>query len=169
MNRERKIIAFAMAILMIASVFTGCGQKNAVSNVETQEPTITTETAAPEVTISPELQQALDEGWIVEDWPEETTEATEATKSEETKPEETDPEETEPTETAPEETTAQVTITEYEWYLSLSAEAQQAFFESFDSIDAYFAWLNNAKAEFEEKQNATEIEGGSIDLSKPTN
>ena len=124
-----KKTVFSVAMAFAAGLFVSCT------------------TAAPKVTISPELQQALDEGWIVEDWPDKTTEATEATESSETKPDET--KETEPAETTPVETTPQVTITEYEWYLSLSAEAQQAFFETFDSIDAYFAWLNNAKAEFE--------------------
>ena len=166
MNRVYRLIAFMLAILMLTSVVSGCGKKDTTPSVENQETNATTESTSPEVTISPELQKALEEGWLVEDWTEEVTDATE---SEETEPEETEAKETNPTETIPEETTAQVTVTAYEWYLSLSAEEQQAYFETFESIDAYFLWLNNAKAEFEEKQNATEIEGGSIDVGAPSN
>lgn len=37
----------------------------------------------------------------------------------------------------------------YEEYLALEVEVQQAYYEGFENPDAFFAWLNDAKAEYE--------------------
>ena len=55
----------------------------------------------------------------------------------------------------------------YEEYIAMSGEEQQAFLERFDSMALFFAWLNAAKAEYDENQNDIEIGGdGSIDLGE---
>jgi hypothetical protein len=47
----------------------------------------------------------------------------------------------------------------------MSPQEQQAFFESFESYEAFFAWLEEAKRVYEENQNRTEVGGdGSIDV-----
>ena len=47
--------------------------------------------------------------------------------------------------------------TEYEKLLEMSGEEQQAFMESFESLEAFFAWLEEAKAEYEAKNPGIEI------------
>lgn len=173
MNRMLKNILILMMVAATAATAFGCEKKEPVETTAATENTAAAESTTAEETMSPELKKAMEEGWIEEDWPEETkpqeTKPEETkpqeTKPQETKPEETKPQETKPQETKPEETKPQNTVTEYEEYLAMSPEEQQAFFESFDSVDAYFAWLNAAKAEYEEKQNASDLEGGSVDLS----
>ena len=56
------------------------------------------------------------------------------------------------------------TVTAYEWYLSLSGPEQQAFFASFANPAEFFAWLNNAKAEYEALHPDVEIGDGNVDL-----
>lgn len=109
------------------------------------------------------------------------TNPTEATKpSEATKPaESTKPTEgTKPTETTkPTEEDDRISaelgtaempddweLTEYEKYMAMSPEAQQEFFNSFGSVDAFFQWLQDAKAEYEANQDYIEIGGGPIDI-----
>lgn len=192
MNKRMIKCVMAASAIAVCAVFSGCGKEDA--QVETTEAMTQVETTVTdEATISSELQEALDNGWIVDDWTEETeapqetvsqtgnTEATEPEKTEPngtepqvtepeevtpqvTEPEETEPQATEPEETKPQEDKPQSGGTAYEQYLSMSAKDQQAFYESFESVDAYFAWLNSAKAEYEKNQNSTELEGGSVDI-----
>ncbi|MBR2223812.1 MAG: hypothetical protein IJ973_05750, partial [Christensenellaceae bacterium] len=56
------------------------------------------------------------------------------------------------------------TTTSYEAYHAMSGEEQRAFMESFDDIEDFFAWYNNAKAEYEAKNPDIEITDGNIDL-----
>ena len=114
-------------------------KKESTETTAVLEITVVTETTA-EVTILSELQKEWDERQIEEAW----TEETEITARKETEP--------------PKK------MTEHEKYLTMLSEAQQEFFESFGSVDAYFIWLNNAKAEYEKQQNATIIEGGTVDM-----
>lgn len=51
----------------------------------------------------------------------------------------------------------------YKEYISLSPAEQQAYFETFASIDDYFTWYNAAKKAYEDEQNRVEITGG-IDI-----
>ena len=149
-KRAKKYVVLVLTIALLMTM-VACRKKEVDQEPVNTETIVNTEMNT-EATISPELQQALEEGWIEEDWPEET------------EPKETEPKETEPEETKPEETTPPATTLGYEQYMNMSAAEQQAFFQTFDSVDAYFAWLNSAKADYEEKQNATDLENGAVDI-----
>lgn len=47
----------------------------------------------------------------------------------------------------------------YGQYHAMSSEEQQAWFNSFDSVEAFFAWYNDAKAVYEANNNSFVIEG----------
>lgn len=54
----------------------------------------------------------------------------------------------------------------YSQYNAMSAEEQQAWFNSFESVEAFFGWYNNAKAVYEANNEAIIIDGNtSIDIS----
>lgn len=56
---------------------------------------------------------------------------------------------------------------DYENYQNMSAEKQQKFIESFDSMEAFFVWLNDAQAEHEKHSNAIEVGSNTvIDMSE---
>ncbi len=55
--------------------------------------------------------------------------------------------------------------TEYEKYLAMSGEEQQAFFESFGDPAAFFKWLNAARDEYNALYPAVEIGNGEINLN----
>ena len=58
----------------------------------------------------------------------------------------------------------------YEEYNALSAEEQEAYFNSFDTIEDFFAWYNKAKAEYEASQDYTEIGGdGNLNIGESEN
>lgn len=44
----------------------------------------------------------------------------------------------------------------YQEYLTLPLEVQQAYYENFESPDAFFDWLSDAEAVYEAEKNATE-------------
>ena len=53
----------------------------------------------------------------------------------------------------------------YEEFLAMSSAEQQAHFEQFTAIEAYFAWYNSAKAEYEANDDSIIIDGsGNIDI-----
>lgn len=53
----------------------------------------------------------------------------------------------------------------YEEFMDLTAEEQQAYFETFVSIEDYFAWYNAAKQEYEENKDKVDIGGdGNVDI-----
>lgn len=52
----------------------------------------------------------------------------------------------------------------YEAYHALSGEKQQEYFNSFSSVEAFFAWYNEAKAIYEEEQGRVEISGSDINI-----
>lgn len=53
----------------------------------------------------------------------------------------------------------------YEEYLALTPAQQQAYYETFEDYEAYFAWLNQAKENYENSKDQIEIDGsGSLDL-----
>ena len=54
----------------------------------------------------------------------------------------------------------------YEEYHALSGDKQQQYYESFDSVEDFFAWYNAAKAKYEEDNGAIEIEDGEINLDE---
>jgi len=150
-----------------ANSLTGTTAKTTVTTVvpEAETTTSETETTTPYTTLSEEemsklVQDALDKG-LIEEWEEEPTESEdEGNTTAQTQPDQK-------TET----TTQQITQpagaasqTEYGKYLAMSPEEQQEYFETFDSIDAYFDWLNKAKAEYEKVLNATELKDGTVDI-----
>ena len=93
--------------------------------------------------------------------PVETTEPAETTKpTEVTQPAETTP----ATEPNVPETEAARELTEYEKYMAMSPSAQEEFFNSFGSVDAFFQWMQSAKAEYEASLDYIEIGGGPIDI-----
>lgn len=52
----------------------------------------------------------------------------------------------------------------YEQYNALSAEEQEEYFHSFDTVEEFFAWYNKAKQEYENNQDYIEI-GGNQDIN----
>lgn len=55
----------------------------------------------------------------------------------------------------------------YEEYHAMTPEAQQKFFNKFESVEAFFVWYNAAKAKYEKDNAAIEIGGGGqIDLGE---
>lgn len=55
--------------------------------------------------------------------------------------------------------------TEYEKYMEMSGEEQQKIFESYENPQDFFDWYNSVKAEYDEKNQAIVVEGGSINLA----
>lgn len=55
----------------------------------------------------------------------------------------------------------------YSQYNAMSAEEQQAWFNSFESVEAFFEWYNNAKAVYEANDDSIIIDGNtSIDMGE---
>jgi flagellar basal body-associated protein FliL len=52
----------------------------------------------------------------------------------------------------------------YEEYNALSAEEQEEYFYSFETIGDFFAWYNQAKKEYEDSQDYIEV-GGDSDIT----
>lgn len=51
----------------------------------------------------------------------------------------------------------------YEEYISMSPENQQKYMQSYENMEDFFAWYNNAKAKYDEENAGIEIDG-SIDI-----
>lgn len=177
----------AILLIMLMLVMVACGKKQAEDQPTTGEVTI--ETAIPETT-EKEIPGVEDSFFDIE--PEETTEATEATEETEsqdqdsdssvetteasqpndpdpTEPKPTEPKATEPSEpaetTQPTETvSSDSNLTEYEKFQNMSPSEQQAYVESFSSIEAFFTWYNAAKEEYEEANPPIEVGSGIIDI-----
>ena len=61
--------------------------------------------------------------------------------------------------------TEKPTTLSYEEYNALSGEEQEAYFNTFDSIEDFVAWYNTAKQEYEASVTQIEIGGdGEVDL-----
>ena len=54
----------------------------------------------------------------------------------------------------------------YEEFWAMSGKEQQAYYESFDSVDDFFAWYNAAKAEHEAAHPGIDAGDGEIDLGE---
>lgn len=67
--------------------------------------------------------------------------------------------ETSDSEASDSEASEPVTLLTFEEYLALSSAEQQAYFESFPSIQEYIAWYNAAQKEYEDSQNKVEVSG----------
>ena len=58
----------------------------------------------------------------------------------------------------------------YESFQDMAPAQQQAYMESFDSIDAFFEWYNAAKEQYEKDHPSIEVGGnGSVDLDEVIN
>ena len=52
----------------------------------------------------------------------------------------------------------------YEEYSALSGAEQKKYYETFDDVEAFFAWYNTALDKYNESIGKTENNGGDIDL-----
>lgn len=137
-------------LLTIIMLFTlaACGTKNHGDSVPSESQTIPEDT---------EPQETPREGEDIDEWEYfDETQSEPAIEEDETVADPTEPEEEIPPVT--DESTSSGNLT-YEQYMALSAEQQQAHFESFPSLDAYIAWYNAALAEYEANQNIVEATG----------
>lgn len=189
---NRRIFTVTVAILVIALAVTACGKKPepAEATAATTEAAVETtmaETTEPTVET---LEVIYDPQ--VEDWEDETTPTTKETEPKATEPKATestkatDPDETkaadsteatEPEETVPEETTKPTEpkptesktkdplVQEYEDYLNMTPEQQQAKFEKMGAA-AFMDWYQRAKAAYDAAQDYIDISGGEIDLGQ---
>lgn len=57
-------------------------------------------------------------------------------------------------------------VTEYDEYMNMSADEQQAFIESFESMEAFMTWFNKAQEEENASDNSIEIGSGVIDMTQ---
>ena len=169
---------FVCVITVMLLILAGCGKQNVVEPTtvapETTAEAIpvpaTTEESIPGVEDSifddetvPTTEETQPQTEVTE--PQETTKPTEATKPTETsKPEETQPQETAPA-TEPSQPAAKPQ-TAYESFQNMSADEQQAYMESFESIDAFFTWYNDAKAEYEAANPPIDVGDGSVDMGE---
>ena len=56
----------------------------------------------------------------------------------------------------------------YEEYLSLTPAQQQAYCESFSSMEAYMQWYNQAAEEYNKKNDSTQAENNAGQVTQPT-
>lgn len=106
------------------------------------------------------------EGYITQPTEPETTPVPESTvptqQEEQITPETTAPKPTEPEKEMP------VLLT-YEEYMALSPAVQQAYYESFPSMEAYMQWFNEAAKEYNNSKNdnSTQVEGNEGQITQP--
>ena len=171
MNKMR---VFA-AILALSMVFSACGAKKDDAVTQPAPTNTVADTTVPETEYEVPDVPGLDRNAFSED---EFEEMQKQTEPEETKAEDSaDPEETEEAPAATEnivfeEGTSQESgtgakvDTEYQRYMAMSGTDQKAFIESFESMEAFFEWLDEAKAYDESVNGAIIVEGDTIDLGK---
>ena len=177
----KKITSFILLVLMLLTI-VGC-KENSEDHISGDAKDTTPETT--EVTIPGVEQSSFEDIKPVENTGKQTEEPTltetiensgDANQTLETFPtinETTEPDTTEEdqvdnsdTATKPIEIKPAVVETEYEKYIGMSGTQQKDFMESFGSMEEFFAWLQNAKAEYEAAHPEIPIEDGTIDLSK---
>lgn len=161
----KKIICTILAVVSIL-LLTACGKTPNNLGVETvpqttaTAPSQTTDTT--EDTIPAPSMGVGERGDYTDDSatePSAESSEPEVTEPGTTEPGTTEPETTEPETTGPEDTTPvtppdeeQITLT-FEEYLAMSVEEQEAFVESFESLENFIAWWNAAKAAQEKEDN----------------
>lgn len=164
---------FVVVLLLVCILLTACGKNtNETTAAETTE--ATTETMAvietkPGTGINP--FENPDKAETTE--PEEETTAPAEDNEEETtdsgEPSEKNDDTTEPTTSQNEvQNTQAKEPSDYEKYVNMSGDQQAAFIESFGSPEAFFAWLNNAKAEYTVNNPGVIVDDGVIDLEEIT-
>ena len=176
MNSKRYLILLVMMIALLC--LPACRK---------EEPMTTTTPATMEThpaTEETQIQETIVEDGVIIGAGLEFEEEAEATETTETTPQETEEENQEitaPTEEKhPDETTAPTenqdseetnpsthpsgSASEYVAYMNMSAAEQAAFIDSFGSVDAFMAWFNKVKSEFDATDGSIDIGSGSVDL-----
>ena len=161
---NKKIIALLLAAVMLF-VVTACA-KNEAAPETTEAEKYTDETTVPTESIggvvyNPDGNDGSigDDGIMPTEDPENKPNETQsASESEDNATSATEPvkEETFPTKPVEE-------MTEYEKYMNMSGEEQMAYYNTFESVDAFMEWFNAAKAEHDEKNAGIDIGDGIID------
>ena len=158
----KTLLCLAAVLLLLVA----CGKKaeDASATVPTEEALMeaTTETAETEASVPAVEDSIFDDETLPDTTEEATTEPTETTQpteaTEATEPQET----TAPTEPAP--TTQEPVKTDYEAFQDMTSEEQQTVMNSFSSMDAFFDWYYNAKAEYEAANPPIDVGDGEIDF-----
>lgn len=165
---NKKLMSFILVIVMLLSL---CACKNKATEAESTTEAAKSEETVPAETIlvtePTETLADIDRDDVVRETEPEVNKAIIITGEEETT-NENEEDSTEGNEvlmeTVPVEEIGTVVAekTEYEKLMEMSGEEQQEFMESFESLDAFFAWLETAKAEYEAKNPGIEIGGDGI-------
>ena len=169
----KKIILAVLVVALLIAVFAMVKwlTKDSVPAVE---PTGTeSETNDTQQTEEAEIPGVED--WDYDDETEATSETTVEESAEATDPttETTNPDTTEET-TQPDPETEETTApakpapsqTAYEAYEAMSAAQQRDFMMSFETIEKFFDWYNNAKAEYDKAHPDIEIGDGKVDIGQ---
>ena len=153
------------------------GVADSIFDLETEEPTEPEETDAPKPTepANTRPEDSADPGPGLQDpdadAPVDTRPPqTEPSSTEPTKP--TEPSSTEPTKPTEPAQTEPMELPDgeidYEAFIAMTPAQQRAYMESFESIDAFFAWYNAAKEAYEKDHPAIDVGDGVIDLEDIT-
>ncbi len=154
---NRKFIVLLIALL-VAAAFCACGKTD-----DSAQPTTDPVTTQPNTTLGTVTEPAPGGDEVTEPQPTENgqepteVEGTEPSATEDPtepaptekptepveQPKPTDPEPSEPVNTA---------VTYYDYYYVFTAEQQEAFINSFESIEAFFVWHKAAKEEYESER-----------------
>lgn len=190
MNQPLKKLLCACLAIMVFCTLTACrtdSDETTVPSVSGSAPVVTVPAAT-----MPDNEDVEDWGAIVETEPSATIPVQEPAGSEEAPTENTDEpteETTEPTEETTEPTestrpredeepsiqtsqpqvgTQEPVALSYEEYMALSPAEQQAYYESFPTLEEFIAWHNAALAEYEAGQDVPVVTGP-IDIGDYTN
>ena len=170
MNYKR-ILVLMLVFVLLAS---GCGAKNAiVDNTASEtiaEVPATTEKSVPGVEDSEFSEETKPTETETQTEATEVTEPTEATEpskpNENTEPSKptdpVEPETTAPT-TEPTEPPAPAQM-DYMTFQNMSAADQQAYMATFGGLDQFFAWYNQAKADYEAANPPIDVGDGNVDI-----
>ena len=164
---NKNIFAFILAVCIVFGLFGCHSEEISPGTTATDSQTLPSEDSTVG-TIPNEGPANLDTAPTTESTEPPSNPTEETTPSTATEPEET----TEPTHsetesdatetTAPSEDTTE--LTDFEKYHSMSGQEQQAFINSFESIEDFFTWYNAAKAEYEAQNPGINVGDGDIDL-----
>lgn len=150
MNRK---IALLLIALLAAAVFCACGKEDpaqpttdpAATQPNTTAGTVTEPVSGGDGVTEPLPTENGEEPTESEgtepSTPEDPTEPTPTEKP--TEPDPTDPKPSEPVNTA---------VTYYDYYYVFTAEQQEAFINSFPSVEEFFVWHKAAKEEYESER-----------------
>ena len=160
---------FLALVLVLVLLVAGCGKKEETVGSTTEVTTTTEDTATTKESFSALEDSEFDdetEPTQAETLPETTEETEPAETVEPTQPAEptapAEPEVSEPT-TEPTQPPANVQM-DYEAFHNMSPADQQAYMGSFENLDLFFAWYNQAKAEYEAANPPIDVGDGSVDM-----